>query len=444
MNASQPNNRDVSHPIASHQIEKPAIGVIATETNSDSIIRVVLRAKRHGYPVLVTHQNEPSLEAISFAKELGARIVDPALSEAADQSYTVTLSKNARQAEFSGLIVHHNVDEYIDYDRSVSALVNADSYSIEAVLKSPTQRSRTLVGIPAYNEGRSIETVVSQARRHVDEVLVVDDGSDDDTSRRAAEAGAIVLEHRRNRGYGETLKTIFREANRRGTDHLVVLDGDGQHNPDDIPRLVETQRSSNAEIVIGSRFEDNSKTELPKYRAFGLWIVNLLTNASMGIIRRNSRIRDTQSGFRVYDGEVIRTLATSNSISSSMDASTDILYHAHTRGYHIEEVGTDIDYNVENGSNHNPLYHGFVLVRNILKTIECQYPLTIFGVPGLASTLIGLGFGYWTVSNFIQTETFPIGLAIITSVLFLAGIFSISTAIILNALKTYHESDYKY
>jgi len=151
-------------------------------------------------------------------------------------------------------------------------------------------------------------------------VLVIDDGSSDDTVLLAKEAGATVIEHEENGGYGAALRTAFREANRRRADHLVILDGDGQHDPSDIPGAVDVQ-GDGADIVIGSRFAEGSETELPLYRRFGLAVVNALTNLSMGVlVRSKSRVGDTQSGFRTYNREAIESLSEDPSIGSGMSA----------------------------------------------------------------------------------------------------------------------------
>lgn len=437
MNSYQSDSQEFSPSTIGRDTDKPAIGAVVTTDNSDAIIRMVIRARRNGYPVFLTHYNDSSIEAISFAKDLGARIVAPEQSNPSDRSLTKTLSKRVQRAGFSGLVIHRDVDKYIDYDRSISALESADAYSIDAISKSASTRSRTLVAIPAYNEGHSIASVVYRARHHADEVLVVDDGSDDDTGKRAEEAGAIVLEHRRNRGYGATLRTIFREANRRGVDHLVTLDGDGQHDPDDIPKLLATQRESEAELVIGNRFMDDAETNLPLYRSLGLKVVNFLTNLSIGSVRGESRVDDTQSGFRAYSPEAVRTLAADDSIGTGMDASTDILYHAHSHGYRIEEVGTGIDYDVENGSSQNPITHGYALVRNILGELERRRPMTVLGTPGLVSLFVSFALFYFMFENYSQTGTLPLGLALFASMLILAGIFSCITAIVLHSLNMY-------
>jgi hypothetical protein len=232
----------------------------------------------------------------------------------------------------------------------------------------PRTASQILVGIPAYNEGASIGRVVAETVEYADDVLVVDDGSTDRTAAMARTAGATVVEHAENRGYGAALKTIFEEADRRDVDHLVLLDGDGQHDATDIPELVEEQRETDADIVIGSRFSGESETEMRLYRRVGVEIVNLATNLSLGIVRPRSWIRDTQSGFRTYNETAIGSLAADDTLSDRMSAITDILYHADQLGYDIAETGTTIDYDVENANSHNPITHGLVLVGNILKT----------------------------------------------------------------------------
>ena len=297
-----------------------------------------------------------------------------------------------------------------------------------------------LVAIPAYNEGRSIARVVNQAREHADAVLVIDDGSTDDTAARAREAGAEVVTHRRNKGYGGALKTAFEEAHQRGADHLVILDGDGQHDPMDIPRLVAHQRTQNAEIVIGSRFHSDRENTIPFYRRIGLWTVNFMTNLSMGSIHPSTRVSDTQCGFRAYNEDAIRSLATDDALGDHMGASTDILYHARRNGFVIDEVGTTVSYDVEHASSHNPLSHGLILVSNILRTIEREHPIASLGLPGTLSIFVGLGFAYWAITNFVQSGVFSIGLTMMAVFFALAGIFACFTSIMLHSLNQFASS----
>ena len=247
-----------------------------------------------------------------------------------------------------------------------------------------------VAALPAYNEAASIGDVVASAEQYVDAVLVVDDGSDDETRTRAWEAGAFVVSHDSNRGYGATLKTIFSIALDIGTDHLVILDSDGQHDPMDIPCLVARQRSADADIVIGNRFGERADTRLPLYRRFGLWIINVLTNLGIGRKLTGKAITDTQSGFRAYRPRPLASLYADDSIGERMEISTDILYHAEQRGYNIAEVGSTIRYDVEGASSHNPVVHGYILVRNLLPMIGRERPLFVLGVLGVMTATLAV------------------------------------------------------
>ena len=114
-----------------------------------------------------------------------------------------------------------------------------------------TSARGSMVAIPAYNEELTIGSIVARARRHADRVVVVDDGSDDSTAEVAELVGAEVFRHLTNEGYGSAIRDCFEIARDCDVDVLVTLDGDGQHNPDDIPQLIDEMRESGADIVIG-------------------------------------------------------------------------------------------------------------------------------------------------------------------------------------------------
>jgi glycosyltransferase involved in cell wall biosynthesis len=297
-----------------------------------------------------------------------------------------------------------------------------------------------LVAIPAYNEAGSIADVISRTEPHADEVLVVDDGSSDETAARAREVGATVVQHERNRGYGTALRRAFREADRRGAKHLLVVDGDGQHDPDDIPRLLDRQENDGPRIVIGSRFVGDRRSDIPAYRRLGLRVINTITNLSMGTTGSERRVRDTQSGFRAYNAVAIDSLANDSAVGAGMGASTDVLHHARQHDFEIEEVGTKIEYDVDSASSHNPVIHGVALVSNLLRTVERDHPIASLGIPGFLSCFIGLGFGYWMTTNYVTTGTFPTGLALSATFFLLIGVFACFTAIILHSLNRYFDS----
>jgi len=416
--------------------EEPAIGLVATPTNAEAVATSILRARRHGHSVYVTYSDGTDNEALAFARQLDATVVTPPEGdvEPDPQDLRQLLAGAAEVGECGRLIFVPRPDRRVDFDRSVAEL--GERSFCEAVYETDAgrQHSSVMVGIPAHNEAATIADVVETARTYADTVLVVDDGSDDDTAYRAREAGATVVEHPLNKGYGAALQTLFSEADDRGVDYLAVVDADGQHDPSDIPEMVERQGETDAEIVIGSRFADGGETDAPLYRRFGLSIVNVLTNLSMGVVRPSSTVSDTQCGFRVYSRSAIASLAADGSIGEGMSASTDILYHAHSNGFDIEEVGTTVDYDVDNASSRNPLTHGMALVRNILATIERERPILILGIPGFLAMLAGIGFGYWAISAYVARGSLPLGPSVGSMFFGLGGIFATFTAIILHSL----------
>jgi glycosyltransferase involved in cell wall biosynthesis len=264
------------------------------------------------------------------------------------------------------------------------------------------------VGIPAYNEESTIASVVTETRKHVSDVLVVDDGSTDETAAMAEAAGATVVTHERNQGYGSALKTLFVEADSRNVDHLVILDADGQHDPSDVKRLVEGQRTTGAAIVIGSRFAEGAVTDAPLYRRFGLTVVNSLTNLGLSLTSTTLRLTDTQSGFRIYDAAAIETMSRKATLSDGMDVSIDILFEAVNDGHEIAEVPIDITYDVEDASTHHPLVQGLVLLLNILARLYTERPSQLLNIPAFLCIVAGGGLAIAMVSNNAIIQTVPI------------------------------------
>jgi len=410
---------------------KPVFGFIATP--DPVVLENIIEAQNQGFDVIVANPSGEETATEKVARELGADVFTPPTEDLSRDELSQHIWSRANTNHNGPVIVAQESTTPIDITASLEACDDNTKIN-SAVPQKAKNKVDVLVGIPAYNESGTIGDVVTEAQNYADQVLVVNDASTDATAHEAKTAGATIVSHNENQGYGAALKTVFEEAATRNAQHLVILDGDGQHDPSDIPQAVDVQQNSEADIVIGSRFEADSDTDLPLYRRFGLAVVNTLTNVSMGVLRRKSWVQDTQSGFRTYNQQAIESLSQDNSIGSNMSASTDILYHAHQQGYDLEEFGTTVDYNVEDPSSHSPISHGLTLISNILKTIEQERPVTSLGIPGFLSAFIGIGFGYWTFSNFINSGTFPIGLAV-TSVFFaLAGIFACFTAIILHSL----------
>ncbi|WP_136592351.1 glycosyltransferase family 2 protein [Salinigranum halophilum] len=437
-NSTKHTNGAASVPEIGRQADRPVVAVVATPDNAEDVASTILRGQTEGYETIVCHGGDETLEAVSFAEQLGMPTIEVDLHQEGG-SFASGIAREAREIGYPGVLLHECPGRPVDFETSTRRLREDDAYFTEAV---PAPRvdseSEVLVAIPAYNEERSIADVVRESLNYAHEVVVIDDGSTDDTVRLAEEAGATVIQHEVNKGYGGALKTAFTEAERCRADHLAILDGDGQHDPSDIEKLVDTQAETGAEIIVGSRSVEDAQTDMPLYRRFGFGVVNILTNLSMGVFRANSRVADTQSGFRVYNQTAISSLA-DEAIGDNMSASTDILLHAHKQGYTIHEVGTSISYDIEDSSSHHPVHHGMQLIGNLIRTIERERPLMLLGLPGFLCTSFGVVLVYWTFSNFLNTGTFPVGLAVVAGLFGLLGAFTSFTAIILHSLNMHLE-----
>ncbi len=148
--------------------------------------------------------------------------------------------------------------------------------------------------IPVFNESATIGGIAAEARRYAP-VLVVDDGSTDASAAFACAAGADVLRHPRRLGKGQALRTGFAAARQRGASHVVTLDGDGQHAPADIPRLLALARAAPGDLVVGGRVGGGAGATVPRSRLNAIRVAGFFVNWASGL-----RVDDTQSGFRVY------------------------------------------------------------------------------------------------------------------------------------------------
>jgi glycosyltransferase involved in cell wall biosynthesis len=422
-------------------LSRPAIGIIATGNDTDAVVRVVALAQENDHAVFVAYGGPKEPRSVQLARRIGAETVTPDDETTDEDVLRNVTAMMARSHGFPGLLFHSSLDEYIDYEQSREKCLENSDFILQASTSGSVDResNEVLTAIPAYNEASTIGEVIRSVQLHADTVLIIEDGSTDDTAAVAEAAGAEVISHEMNKGYGAALKTAFTEAHERGVELLTTIDGDGQHDPRDIARLVEHQKETGVEIVIGSRFVGEANTAIPLYRWLGLLIVNFLTNLSLGVVRSESRVSDTQSGLRVYNKRAIETLAQDSSLGDQMSISTDILYHAQQRDYRIEEIGTVIDYGIDERSNHNPLAHGYVLVRNLLNTIEHTRPLMALALPGFLLTFVGLGFSYWGFLNYIQYSHVPLDRAAFAAFFILIGLLTCLTGIILHSLNKYFD-----
>ena len=289
--------------------------------------------------------------------------------------------------------------------------------------RSPVSNRRPFIVacIPAYNEELTIAKVVLKARRHVDKVIVCDDGSTDMTAEIAEACGAEVIRHKKNMGYGAAIGSLFRRAREIGADIMVTLDADGQHDPDYIPKLIEPVMKGEADVVIGSRFLAGD-VKVPTYRRIGIRIINWVT-------RQGSRkISDTQSGFRAYSRKAMETVLPTE---TGMGISTETLIKALQNKLSIKEVPVRIFYNVEHPSTLNPLAHGLDVIFSTVKHLSVRRPLLFYGVPGVILLVTALTSGLMLIHLFNTTRYFSLPLAMITIGFGITGILLCSTALII-------------
>jgi len=204
-------------------------------------------------------------------------------------------------------------------------------------------RSKVAAVIPAYHEQKHIGEVVRRTCGQLDRVLVVDDGSNDQTATRAREAGAEVIVHPQNRGKGETIKTGLRYWLDRQFDFVIILDADGQHRPEEIDRFTAVAVSAaEPKLVLGNRMNDI--TRMPLVRR----IVNRYMSKKISRVC-GQEIPDTQCGFRMLHRQLIPEVLGG---AARFDYETEMLIIASRKGYRIDSVPISTVYSDEVSSIH--------------------------------------------------------------------------------------------
>lgn len=226
---------------------------------------------------------------------------------------------------------------------------------------------KTVAVIPCYNEQKTIAEIVDMVKKYCGDVVVSDDRSQDATVYEANTHGAaVVINTDGSRGAGGTTRRGLDAGERYYPDVLVTLDGDGQHNPAEILFLLEPIKRGEADIVIGSRFLYPLNGDMPRYRKFGIGIVNWLVNVFSPV-----KFSDTLCCFRAFTREAVKALPIED---NGFGFGVEMLIKARKKGLRVKEVPVTSIYHTDFWQNHTmwPLWHGLSLVWATIKwRVKC-------------------------------------------------------------------------
>jgi len=284
---------------------------------------------------------------------------------------------------------------------------------------------KIIVGIPAFNEEKNIAVLIIQLKKIADKIIVCNDGSTDLTSKIAEELGATVINHEKNLGYGAAIRSIFLKSKDLDGDILVTFDADGQHRIEDINRVINPIINGESDLVIGSRFLDESAKEVPRYRKAGIKLITKITNATI-----KKQLTDSQSGFRAYSKKVLNEL---NPSELGMGISTEILIKASAKNFRISEVPIKIVYDGDT-STHNPISHGSSVLLSTIKFTSIEHPLKFYGIPSMIFFAIGLLFTSLSIEYYADIGRLNTNLTLVGAGSILIAVVLLLTGILLYSL----------
>lgn len=314
------------------------------------------------------------------------------------------------------------------YPHEGGELVRRQNETLLDSYKSRLDNSYVVVGIPAYNEEVGIGSVILGSKQYADEVIVVDDGSEDRTVEVAKAAGAHVIQHEENKGKGAAIRSLLAwvRDTKQNVDALVLIDGDGQHVPKDIPAVAAPVLNGECDIAIGSRYLEQKETETPLYRRLGQKILDVTTVGSAG-----ANLTDTQSGFRVMSPEAISRLDVR---TDGMGVESEMISSATDRNLSIEEVPINVRYRGIDGQTHHPLKHGLQVLAFLVQLFRDKHPLLFFGVPGLLILLAGSLVSIHAILLYQSTGSFHQWRILIGGYLIILGTLGVFSGLLLSQI----------
>ena len=225
---------------------------------------------------------------------------------------------------------------------------------------------KACVIIPTYNEEKNIGALIGKIRGQGLDIIIVDDGSTDNTAKISRETGAILISHDKNEGKGASLIRGFQYAQNNGYDAVICMDGDGQHLPEEIPLFLKTANYSDSGVFVGNRMSKTVNMPLVRMltNKFMSWLISLLVK---------QKIYDTQCGFRLIKTGVLKKL---NLKTSKFEIESELLIQAARLGFKIESVPIKTVYAGEK-SQINPFFDTVRFIKFILK--ECANDSHLYG-----------------------------------------------------------------
>lgn len=288
--------------------------------------------------------------------------------------------------------------------------------------------AKVAAAIPAKNEQRAIGSIVKLASKHVDKVLVVDDGSTDKTALVALLAGAEVMSHKVNRGKGAAIVTALKWAMEEDIDIVVFIDGDGQHDPDAIPDLLSPILYDEADITIGSRWHhEKGLKEMPLHRYAGNWVLSTATSLSLSKV-----IRDSQSGFRAFHRRTLSAFMQSMEVGFAVES--EMIALADKAGFRWKEVGIKASYIDVDANSESAWYHGFSVLGKALRILRLNKPGRFFGALSVSSFIMVVILGFLGRLLFPEENLLPIGLMYLISFFIITGGFFMFSGIMLSGI----------
>jgi len=288
------------------------------------------------------------------------------------------------------------------------------------------KNTRTLAIIPCYNEEITIGSIVLKTKQFVDDVLIIDDGSNDETVTIAKQAGATVISHKKNRGKSAAIRTGFNYALTNNFDYVITIDGDGQHNPKEIPNILQNLLNNGNDISLGIRFGNN--TEMPMWRKIGKRTLDYATSMGNG-----GKLTDSQCGFRAFNKKAVKLLV-NRLTGEEFSVESEQIIKAHDLGLIVGKTPISCKYKDLDTSTKNPTAHGSSVLKYVLWLVAQRRPLLFIGVPGFILVLLGIFFGILTLQYYNQTHVFLIPYAILIAILLIIGSIGMFMGVVLNVL----------